>query len=48
VPVGVDASNVQITKLKLDKDRKQILERKAAAAIAAAGKAEGKLEGMSA
>jgi hypothetical protein len=31
-----------ITKLKLDKDRKRILERKATAALAAAGKAEGK------
>eukprot|EP00744_Colponema_vietnamica_P000306 GILI01000548.1.p1 GENE.GILI01000548.1~~GILI01000548.1.p1 ORF type:complete len:152 (-),score=69.32 GILI01000548.1:110-523(-) len=28
VPVGVDASKVVITKLKLDKDRKAILERK--------------------
>lgn len=44
VPVGVHPSNVQITKLKLDKDRKQILERKAAAALAAAGKSEGKID----
>ncbi|KAE8892780.1 hypothetical protein PF005_g3818 [Phytophthora fragariae] len=28
VPIGVDASKVVITKLKLDKDRKKILERK--------------------
>jgi len=28
VHVGIDASNVTITKLKLDKSRKQILERK--------------------
>ncbi len=28
VPVGIDASKVVITKLKLDKDRKKILERK--------------------
>jgi ribosomal protein uL24 len=30
-PVGVDPSNVIITKLKMDGDRKAILERKAAA-----------------
>ncbi len=28
VPIGIHPSNVQITKLKLDKDRKAILERK--------------------
>lgn len=28
VPVGIDASNVVITKLKIDKSRKAILERK--------------------
>ena len=28
VPIGVDASKVVITKLKLDKDRKALLERK--------------------
>jgi large subunit ribosomal protein L26e len=28
VPVGIDPSNVVITKLKLDKDRKELLERK--------------------
>ncbi|KAK1944990.1 60S ribosomal protein L26-1 [Phytophthora citrophthora] len=28
VPIGIDASKVVITKLKLDKDRKKILERK--------------------
>ena len=27
-PIGIDASKVVITKLKLDKDRKKILERK--------------------
>lgn len=30
VPVGIDASNVVITKLHLDKDRLSLLERKAA------------------
>ena len=29
IPVGIDASKVEITKLKLDNDRKAILERKA-------------------
>jgi ribosomal protein uL24 len=28
IPVGIDASKVVITKLKLDKDRKKIIERK--------------------
>ncbi len=28
VPIGVDASKLVITKLKLDKDRKALLERK--------------------
>lgn len=28
VPVPIEASNVQIVKLKLDKDRKSLLERK--------------------
>nr|ABV22439.1 60S ribosomal protein L26 [Oxyrrhis marina] len=32
VPVGIHPSNVVITKLKLDKDRKALLERKAAGA----------------
>ncbi|POY75173.1 hypothetical protein BMF94_1805 [Rhodotorula taiwanensis] len=32
VPIGVNASNVVINKLKLDKDRKNILSRKGAAA----------------
>lgn len=31
VPIGVNASNVVITKLKLDKDRKNILSRKSTA-----------------
>ena len=30
VPVGIDASKVVVTKLKLDKDRRDILARKAA------------------
>ena len=28
VPVGIDASKVVVTKLKIDKDRKSLLERK--------------------
>jgi large subunit ribosomal protein L26e len=28
VPIGIHPSNVQITKIKMDKDRKNLLERK--------------------
>jgi len=38
VQVGVDASKVVITKLKLDKDRKALLERKKGASDAKKGK----------
>jgi len=38
VPVGIDTSKVVITKLKLDKDRKAILERKNRSAAADKGK----------
>lgn len=38
VPVGIDASKVVITKLKLDKDRKALLERRAAGKDAGKGK----------
>lgn len=31
VPVGIDASKVIVTKLKMDKDRKELLQRKAGA-----------------
>lgn len=43
VNVGVQPSNCVITKLKLDKDRKKILDRKAAgrAAKAASGSSDG-------
>ena len=34
-PVGVDPSNVVITKLKMDKDRKLIIDRKASGNVAA-------------
>ncbi|MBW3907056.1 50S ribosomal protein L24, partial [Neisseria meningitidis] len=34
VPIGIHPSNVVITKLKLDKDRRNLLERKAAAKLA--------------
>ncbi|KAG9509226.1 60S ribosomal protein L26, partial [Fragariocoptes setiger] len=42
VYVGIHPSNVVITKLKLDKDRKAILERRAAGRLAAQGKTKGK------
>lgn len=35
-PVGIDPSNVVITKLKIDKDRKLIIDRKAAANVSGA------------
>lgn len=38
VPIGIDASKVRITKLKLDKDRKAILDRKAASKLKDKGK----------
>ena len=38
VNVGIDASKVVITKLKMDKDRKRILERKAASNVSDKGK----------
>ena len=38
VPVGISASNVEITKLKLSKNRKAILERKSRAGKKTAGK----------
>jgi large subunit ribosomal protein L26e len=38
IHVGIDASNVVITKLKLDKSRKLILERKNRALLAGKGK----------
>eukprot|EP01024_Parvocaulis_polyphysoides_P056477 TRINITY_DN59679_c0_g1_i1.p1 TRINITY_DN59679_c0_g1~~TRINITY_DN59679_c0_g1_i1.p1 ORF type:complete len:164 (-),score=23.78 TRINITY_DN59679_c0_g1_i1:117-557(-) len=38
VPVGIDASKVVITKLKLDRDRKALLERKGRAKLAEKGK----------
>ena len=40
VPVGLDCSKVVITKIKLDKDRKALLERKGGAA--GEGKGKGK------
>lgn len=40
VPVGIDASKVVITKLKMDKDRKALLERKKSAS---AEKSKGKV-----
>ena len=42
VYVGIHPSNVVIVKLKLDKDRKKILERKAAGRLAAQKKLKGK------
>ena len=36
--VGLDASKVMITKLKLDKDRKALLERKSRSRVADKGK----------
>merc|ERR1711874_385337 len=44
VPVGIHASNVQIVKLKMDKDRKKILDRRAKAKLEAMAKAKGKYE----
>merc|ERR1719481_2336999 len=44
MPVGIHASNVQIVKLKMDKDRKKILDRRAKAKIDAMAKAKGKYE----
>ena len=44
VQVGINASNVQITKLKMDKDRKKILDRRAKAKLDALAKAKGKYE----
>ncbi|KDD71625.1 hypothetical protein H632_c4671p0, partial [Helicosporidium sp. ATCC 50920] len=38
VPVGVDASKVVISKLKMDKDRKSLLDRKRASREADKGK----------
>lgn len=38
-PVGIDPSNVIITKLKMDKDRKLIIDRKALANVASASDA---------
>lgn len=38
VSVGIHPSKVEITKLKLDRDRKQILERKAAPKLKDKGK----------
>merc|ERR1711998_324894 len=42
VPVPIHPSNVQITKLKLDKDRKSLLERKKAGRSAGGDKGKGK------
>lgn len=44
--IGIHPSNVVITKLHLDKDRKALLERKAASKVAAAAKAKGKHESL--
>ena len=41
-PVGIDASKCVIVKLKMDKDRKAILERRAKGRLAALGKDKGK------
>lgn len=38
VPIGLKPCNLMITKLKLDKDRKALLERKGAAKLRAKGK----------
>lgn len=40
--VGIHPSNVVIVKLKLDKDRKAILERRAAGRLQKQGKTKGK------
>jgi len=42
VYVGIHPSNVVVVKLKLDKDRKKILERRAAGRLAAQNKLKGK------
>ena len=42
VPVPIHPSNVRIMKLKLDKNRKRILERKKAGRAEALGKEKGK------
>ena len=42
--VGIHASNVQIVKLKMDKDRKKILDRRDKAKLEAMAKAKGKYE----
>ena len=42
--VGIHASNVQIVKLKMDKDRKKILDRRAKAKLEALAKSKGKYE----
>merc|ERR1712121_144244 len=44
VPVGIHASNVSIVKLKMDKDRKKIIDRRAKAKLDALAKAKGKYE----
>lgn len=43
VHVGINPSKVQITKLKLDKDRKALLERRAAPKLKAQDKLAGKV-----
>jgi len=43
VHVGINPSKVQITKLKLDKDRKKLLERRAAPKLKAQDKLAGKV-----
>ena len=42
VHLGIHPSNCQIVKLKLDKDRKALIERKAAGRVAALGALKGK------
>lgn len=42
VPVGIHPSKVVIVKLKMDKDRKKIVERRAKGRLAALGKDKGK------
>ncbi|PRP77848.1 hypothetical protein PROFUN_14136 [Planoprotostelium fungivorum] len=43
VQIGVDPSNVQITKLKIDKDRKELIEKKSAGRNATKGLGKGKV-----
>jgi hypothetical protein len=38
VPVGINASKVCITKIKIDKDRKQLLQRKDRTSLSEKGK----------